>query len=186
MSSTDAFATIRRARSLRERHPDAPLSAVLVALCLATFADGKSGTNIRPGFDLIAEITGFSVSTVQRAVRWLERHDELRRDKQGHRGSAACFTFIGGKPVTSDALSDEKAGHLDDTLSEESRSLEVVKPVTAMTPHQPNQPRPSEPSVPPASDELETGEPWVCSAGHVNGQFWDQCDECQEFRLLRV
>jgi Helix-turn-helix domain len=136
-----SFDTIRRASQIRQRHPDAPPNAVLVALVMATFADGKTGASIRPSFELLAERTGLSISAIQRNVRWLERHDELRRDKQGHRGSAACFTYVGGKPVTSDALSDSIAGQKAGHQRPESQSL--------VTPHLPNQgTTPSGPSRP--------------------------------------
>jgi hypothetical protein len=121
---------------------------VLVALVLATYANGRTGASIRPGLELVAEVTGLSLSTIQRRVRWLEEHGELRRDKQGHRGSAACFTYIGGK-----------AGHLDDALSGESRSGETGKPVTAMTPLQPDQPTPSGLPGPRENGEPQAGEP---------------------------
>ena len=94
MSRPNAFATIRRARSLKERHPDAPPSVALVALVMATYADGRTGTSIRPGYERVAEQTGLYIGTVKDAVRWLEARGELRRDKEGHRGSAACFTFL--------------------------------------------------------------------------------------------
>lgn len=132
-SSTDAFATIRRARTLRERHPDAPASAVLVALVLASYANGKSGTSIRPGLERVAEETGLALSSVRRHVAWLENRGELRRDKQGHRGSAACFTYVGGKALTSEPHSEKGARQ-----EHERRS--------PVSPHQPDQPTPSEPS----------------------------------------
>lgn len=95
MARPDTFATIRRARALRERHPDAPPSVCAVALLLGTYADGRTGAMIRPGFARVAEETGLHVDTVRDAIRWLEAKGELRRDKEGHRGSAACFTYLG-------------------------------------------------------------------------------------------
>lgn len=95
--ATNGFTTINRARTLRERHPDAPPSACHVALFMATYADGKSGTSIRPGFEAIEEGTGLSRRGVQMAVRWLEDHDEIRREREARRGSAALFTYIGGR-----------------------------------------------------------------------------------------
>ena len=68
MSTTDALATIRAARALRERHPDAPPSVAAVALVLASFANGSTGTSIRPGFGRVADCTGLNVQTVKRAV----------------------------------------------------------------------------------------------------------------------
>jgi hypothetical protein len=170
MSSTDAFATIRRARSLRERHPDAPLSAVLVALVMATYANGATGTSIRPGTDRLVDETGLDRRTIQRAIAWLVERGELRRDKPGHRGSAACFTFL--------------KGDTSDTLSSEKGDTGVPKGCRSDRPTNQTSQRPTEPSVPPVSEELESGEPFTCSAGHVNGQFWDRCDECREFRLM--
>lgn len=95
MSKTDAFATIRRARSLHERYEAVPASVVAVALCLATYADGRWGTNIRPGHERVARETRLHLETVRKAIRWLEAHDELRCDKRGARGSAACYTWLG-------------------------------------------------------------------------------------------
>jgi hypothetical protein len=140
VSDTDAFATIRRARSLRERQPDAPASTVLVALVLATYANGRTGTNIRPGLELVADLTGVTLRQVRRHVAWLEERGELRRDKEGHRGSAACFTYLGGKEVAHDHLY-EKGGH----PRQERQS--------PMTPLQPNQPNPSGPSRPSGGGE---------------------------------
>jgi hypothetical protein len=96
MGRPNAYTTMQRARALRERHPDAAPSHIATALLMASFADGPSGTSIRPGLDKVADLTGLHRETVKRAVRWLEARGELRRDKQGHRGSAACFTWIGG------------------------------------------------------------------------------------------
>lgn len=93
---SNAFDTIKAARALRERHPDAAPSAVNVGLVMATFANGRSGTSIRPGHELIAEITGLHLDTVRDAIRWLKDRGELREDKAGHRGSAACYTWLGG------------------------------------------------------------------------------------------
>jgi hypothetical protein len=99
MGRPNAYTTMQRARSLRERHPDASPSHVAIALALASFADGPTGTSIRPGYDRIAEITGLNVQTVHRRIRWLVKRGELRRDKKGWRGSAACFTWVGGMVV---------------------------------------------------------------------------------------
>jgi hypothetical protein len=98
----NAYTTMHRARGLRERHPDATPTHALVALTLATFADGPTGTSIRPGYERVAELTGLHVDTVRRAIYWLVARDELRRDKPAWRGSAACFTYTGGM-VGSDA-----------------------------------------------------------------------------------
>lgn len=87
---------MQAARSLRERHPEVQPSHVAVALALATFADGPTGTNIRPGAQRIAAITGLNVQTVYRRIRWLVQHAELRRDKHAWPGSAACYTWVGG------------------------------------------------------------------------------------------
>jgi hypothetical protein len=93
----NAFTTIQRARSLRTRHPEARPSVCHVALVMATYANGKTGASIRPGVARLVESTGLHRDTVQDAIEWLVKHDELRRDKPGHRGSAACFTYVGGK-----------------------------------------------------------------------------------------
>jgi hypothetical protein len=99
MRRANAYTTMQRARSLRERHPDASPSHVAIALALASFADGPTGTMIRPGYQRIAAITGLNVQTVHRGIRWLVQRGELRRDKDAWRGSAGCFTWVGGKVV---------------------------------------------------------------------------------------
>jgi hypothetical protein len=91
---------MQRARSLRERHTDASPSLVAVALAAATFADGPTGTSIRPGHARIAAITGLSVGRVNKLMQRLVKLGELRRDKPAWRGSAACYTWIGGMVVT--------------------------------------------------------------------------------------
>jgi hypothetical protein len=106
----NAYTTMQRARSLRERQPDASPSVVALALLLASYADGPTGTSIRPGLIALIEQSGLDRRTVQRGIRWLEDCGELRRDKQGHRGSAACFTWI-GKGVTDAALSEQIGRH---------------------------------------------------------------------------
>jgi hypothetical protein len=93
---SNAFSTINAALSLHERHPDAPPSVRHVGLAMATFANGKTGTSIRPGVARLVSLTGLHSDTVQDAVEWLVERGELRRDKRGHRRSAACFTWIGG------------------------------------------------------------------------------------------
>jgi hypothetical protein len=119
MSKPDAFATIRRARSLRERHPDAPLSVIAIAQNLATYADGRTGTNIRPGHERIAEQTGLHSNTVRLGIRWLEDRGEIRCDKPGHRGSAACYTFlgIGDTPASDGGNGDTPASEWDNPAS---------------------------------------------------------------------
>ena len=92
---TTAFATIRRARTLRERRPDAPSSVCHVALVMATYAKGYTGVSIRPGQQHIMDETGLSRSTAQRAIGWLVKNGEIRRDRRGHSGSASCFTYLG-------------------------------------------------------------------------------------------
>ncbi len=143
MSQTDAFATIRRARSLLGRHPDAPPSVAHVALVMATFANGRTGTSIRPGYGRVAELTGLHPQTVKRAVKWLVAHQELRRDKAAHPGSTACFTWVGGMevPETPPIMGVP----------------EVADGGASRTTHQPNQPSPSSP---PGS---QAGERWGCS-----------------------
>lgn len=103
MARPHTYTTIRKARTLRERHPDASASIAHVALVMATFANGPSGTMIRPTLKTVADLTGLHHKTVQDAVKWLEEQGELRRDKQGWRGSAACFTYVGGSDTGSDA-----------------------------------------------------------------------------------
>lgn len=93
--TTDAFATIRRARSLRQRHPDASPAVSLVALHAATYADGHNGTRIWPGHERIARETGLNRQTVQKSIRWLRQRGELRLDKAGRRGSASAYTYMG-------------------------------------------------------------------------------------------
>jgi hypothetical protein len=91
----DVFTTIRRARSLGERHSGATNSAKLVALYMATYAEGSTGRNIRPGYAAIARETGLDIQTVKRAVRWLEEQGELWRTNADRvrAGTAACFTY---------------------------------------------------------------------------------------------
>lgn len=101
---SNAFATVKAARSVGRRHPDVPAYVAAVAQCLASYGDGRSGTMIRPSLKRVAEDLGMSLSQVQRAVRWLESRNELRRDKTGWRGSAACFTWLGGMEVVDDPL----------------------------------------------------------------------------------
>ena len=91
-----AFDTIRAVRGLPQRHPDAAPSVVLVAYAMASYADGATGTNIRPGVARLASDTGLHARTVEYAIAWLVDRGEIRRDKAGHRGSAACFSWIGG------------------------------------------------------------------------------------------
>jgi hypothetical protein len=93
---SNSFKTLRAAKSLRERHPDAPPSVCHVALVMAIYADGKSGTSIRPGFEGIIEDTGLSRTTVKAAVRWLEARGEVIRTREARRGSAALFMWTGG------------------------------------------------------------------------------------------
>jgi len=131
MGNTDAFRTIRAARALTERHPDAPTSVATVALTLATFANGRTGTSIRPGFDRVAAITGLHEQTVKRAVAWLVERGELRRDNTARPGSAACFTWLGGMVVPETPPSDGMV------------VPDVPNGGASHTPHQPNQPTPS-------------------------------------------
>jgi hypothetical protein len=95
----NAYTTMQRARSLRERHSDVSTSLVAVALAAATFADGPTGTMIRPRHQRIAEIVGLSVGRVNKLMQELVKIGELRRDKTAWRGSAACYTWIGGMVV---------------------------------------------------------------------------------------
>ena len=168
MSRTDAFATIRRARTLRERHPDAPPSAVLVALTLATYADGRTGTSIRPGFERIMEDTGLGRTAVKSAVRWLESRDELRRDKQARRGSAACFTFLGV---------GEQWGSLSDPHST-NRGHSAANGGHSDTPHQPDQPIP--PGLPGPPGGSKDGK--QCRKHPTVELFQGECWECDEER----
>ena len=89
----DAFTTIRHARDLKRRHPKAPRSAAHVLLVLATYANGRTGSNIRPGHELVEEHVGLERNAVRLAIQWLIEHGELRRDKPGHNGSAAHYTI---------------------------------------------------------------------------------------------
>lgn len=103
--SAHAFSTIKAARTIGLRHPDVPAYVAAVGLAMASYANGRQGTMIRPRFAVVAQELGMSLSQVQRAVRWLEQRNELRRDKTGWRGSAACFTWLGGMEVVDDPLS---------------------------------------------------------------------------------
>lgn len=106
----NAYTTMRAARTLRERHADASPSHVAVALAMATFADGATGTMIRPGYRRVADITGLHADTVRRAIGWLVERGELRRDKDAWRGSAACFTWVGGMVGSDTPPLDGKVG----------------------------------------------------------------------------
>jgi hypothetical protein len=158
MADNDAFATIRRARSLLERHPDAPASAAHVALVMATFANGRTGTSIRPGLARVEELTGLDRRTVQRAVRWLEQRRELRRDKEARRGSAACFTWVGGMGRRDTALTPDGAAPARDGAA-------------PGTTHQPNQPQPSGPPGP--RDGKRAGEQPCSGCGRPLGYLLD-------------
>ena len=147
---TDAFSTLRRARSLHERHPHAPSSVLHVALVMATYADGRTGRNIRPGYENLARATGLHIQTVKRAIGWLERHGELWRVKEGHNGSAACFTY---------RLHDPEVGGASDTPYSEKGVHSVEVGGVSDTPHPPHPQNPSGPSRP--SGDGEPGEPGV-------------------------
>jgi hypothetical protein len=110
MDRRNAFATIDAARSLRQRHPDVKPSVYTVALVLSSFADGKTGRSIRPGVGRLVELTGFHSDTVQDAIEWLVARGELRRDKKGFRGSAACFTWVGGMEGSHTPAIEDGAG----------------------------------------------------------------------------
>jgi hypothetical protein len=92
----NVFETTRAVRGLPRRHPDAPPSVVLVAYAMASYADGATGTNIRPGVARLASDTGLHPRTVEYSISWLVERGEVRRDKAGHRGNAASFSWVGG------------------------------------------------------------------------------------------
>ena len=143
MSKPDAFATIRAARAITERHPDAPPSVAAVALALATFANGRTGTSIRPGYKRVAAITGLHEQTVKRAVAWLVARGELRRDNTARPGSAACFTWLGGMVVP-------QAPPFDGMVVPD-----VSSGGGSGTPHQPNHLDPTGLPGPPGGSKLE-------------------------------
>jgi hypothetical protein len=128
---SNAFSTINAARAIRERHPDATPSTAHVAIAMATFANGRSGASIRPGVANLAALTGLHPDTVQCAIQWLVARGELRRDKPGHRGSAACFTWVGGMQGSDTPPIERKEGS-------ELANARVSHPS-----HQPNQQEPS-------------------------------------------
>jgi hypothetical protein len=88
---SDIFASVRWARQLREREPEAGPQHALLLLVMATYADGDTGGSIRPTLDRLASETGLHRRNVTKLVRWLEDHGEIQRVKEGHRGSAAMF-----------------------------------------------------------------------------------------------
>ena len=92
---SNSWSTIKRARTLGLRHPDAPASVKAIAMHLASYAEGSTGTRIYPGVARLVEESGFAKSTVDLAIKWLRDHGEIRQDKAGRRGSAACFTYLG-------------------------------------------------------------------------------------------
>jgi len=147
---------MQRARSLRERHPDASPSLVAVALAAATFADGPTGTMIRPSHDRIAEIVGLSVGRVNKYMQALVKLGELRRDKTAWRGSAACYTWVGG-------MVGADAPPLDGMVGAQSRNGGA--PATTHLSH------PSEPSGPPG--------PRGTAAPHPKEETYE-CGECGE------
>lgn len=150
MNGTDAFATIRRARSLTERHPDVTPSVVQVALTMATYADGKTGASIRPGLERLMHDTGLGRSTVLTAIAELIERGELRRERRGRRGSASCFTFLGVKGPVSNTLSERK-GPDDDSIGSSQQHT------TTQTSKSSGTSVPSDKHCPFCSGELEYG-----------------------------
>jgi hypothetical protein len=142
---SNAFSTINAARAVRERHPDARPSTVHVAITMATFANGRTGTSIRPGVANLATLTGLHPDTVQGAIQWLVARGELRRDKAGHRGSAACFTWVGGMHGSETPAIERKDGS-------EPANGRVSRPY-----HLPNQQDPSGPPGPRAGEPRCSG-----------------------------
>jgi hypothetical protein len=142
----NAYTTMQRARSLRERQPDASPSLVAVALALATFADGPTGAMIRPGLNRVANITGLSARQVQRHVAWLVTRGELRRDKLAWPGSAACYAWIGGMDATQET-----------PIRPECTSPGSDTHVIAVAPHQSNRSDPSGLPGPRAGEPLCVG-----------------------------
>jgi Helix-turn-helix domain len=87
-----AFDVIRWARDVRRRHPDLSPAAAHVYLVMATYADGRTGGDIRPSYATVADLTGHHMLTVRRAVHRLIALGELERVGGGNgRGSAALF-----------------------------------------------------------------------------------------------
>lgn len=113
--SRDAFSTIRAAMSMPERHPEALPSVCQVALVMATFATGQTGADIRPGLSRLVELTHLDRGTVRRAIKWLEKHGEIRRVKDGRsargnvKAQAAEFAWIGGMDGDTAAPAPAKA-----------------------------------------------------------------------------
>jgi hypothetical protein len=108
----DLFRSNRHALEIRERAPGASPTAAHVLLVLAHFADGHDGTNIRPGNERVAAITGKSLPVIERAIRELLDLGELIRvNGSAHRGSAACYRLnLSKRPSSTTAFSGEK-GH---------------------------------------------------------------------------
>lgn len=103
------WSTLQRARSLGERHPDAPATVKALALYLASYARGTNGTGIYPGLETTMRETGFSKSVIARGIAWLVEHGELRRDNAGRRGSRASFTYLGVGLPNGEASDPESA-----------------------------------------------------------------------------
>lgn len=132
----NAYTTMQAARALRERQPEASPSHVTIALALASFADGPTGTSIRPGYARLAEVTGLHRDTVKDGVRWLVERGELRRDKTGWRGSAACVTWLGGMGGSDTTPSDVKGG----SQAAIGRGLTPPPPITPLRAFRPYRP----------------------------------------------
>lgn len=150
---------------------------------MATYAHGYSGTNIRPGFELLAELTGYSKSNVRRAIRWLEQHGEVERTLEGHRGSAACFRLTGVRSGDEKTLTHEP-------LSEAKALTSAEKKLTAELPTTTSASSPSGPVGPPGLDPEGRRDPGkscpkcgevLSEDGHCNpcAYFGRGCDHCR-------
>lgn len=91
-----AYTVINAARDLTQRHPGISPSVAQVAAALATYADPQTGGRIFPGNDNLVRITSLHKSTVRAAIKELLALGEIHLDKPGRRGSAACYTWLGG------------------------------------------------------------------------------------------
>lgn len=110
---------------------DADLDPNLKMILLA-YADAAEhdGTEIWPGWERIAKMTGYSRSTVARLTAKLLKSGVLVQVSEGRRGSRATY-LIDLKHPTLKAIEDEtlspELGYQDETLSPETKEVRVSR-----------------------------------------------------------